>query len=97
MSISLTAIISVISVVTIPLVVVFSYGQFMGEGIGTDVSVQKMAISVFLVVTIPVLLGLLFRRFAENLAIGFEPLARHVSTALFVLVLRIHLQQKKIV
>ena len=87
LSISLTAIISLISVVTIPLVVVFSYGQFMGEGIGTDVSVQKMAISVFLVVTIPVLLGLLFRRFAENLAIGFEPLARHVSTALFVLVL----------
>jgi BASS family bile acid:Na+ symporter len=87
LSISLTAIISLISVVTIPLVVVFFYGQFMGEGIGTDVSVQKMAISVFLVVTVPVLLGLLFRRFAENLAIVFEPLARHVSTALFVLVL----------
>ena len=87
LSISLTAIISLISVVTIPLVVVFSYGQFMGEDVGVDVSVQKMAISVFLVVTVPVLLGLLFRRFSENLAVGFEPLARHVSSALFVLVL----------
>ena len=87
LSISLTAIISLISVVTIPLVVVFSYGQFMGESVGADVSVQKMAISVFLVVTVPVLLGLLFRRFSENLAVGFEPLARHVSSALFVLVL----------
>jgi len=87
LSISLTAIISLISVLTIPLIVVFSYGHFMGEGVGADVSVQKMAISVFLVVTVPVLLGLLFRQFAESLAIGFEPLARHVSTALFVLVL----------
>ena len=87
LSISLTAIISLISVLTIPLIIVFSYGQFMGEGVGTDVSVQKMAISVVLVVTVPVLLGLLFRRFAENLAIGVETLARHVSTALFVLVL----------
>jgi len=87
LSISLTAIISLVSVLTIPLVVMFSYGQFMGEGVGADVSVHKLAMSVFVVVTVPVLLGLLLRRFAETLAIGFEPLARHISTALFVLVL----------
>jgi len=87
LSISLTAVISLLSVVTIPLVVVFSYGQLMGGDVGADVSVAKTAISVFVIVTIPALLGLLLRRSAEGFALRFEPLARRVSTWLFALVL----------
>jgi len=87
LSISLTAVVSLLSVVTIPIVVVFSYTQLVGGSAGTDVSVAGTAISVFVVVTVPVLLGLIVRRFAERFAVGFEPIARNVSTALFVLVL----------
>ncbi len=87
LSISLTAVISLLSVLTIPLVVVFAYGHFIGEQAVQDITVADTAISVFLIVTIPVLVGLLVRRFAENFALRVEPSARAVSAVLFVLVL----------
>ncbi len=86
LSISLTAVISLLSVMTIPIVVVFAYGQLVGGEAG-DVSVTKTAISVFVIVTVPVLLGLAVRRFAEGAAIKIEPIAHQVSAVLFVLVL----------
>ena len=86
LSISLTAVISLLSVVTIPLVVVVAYAQLIGGDAG-DVSVTSTAISVFLIVTVPVILGLLVRRFAEGFAIRLEPAARQISAVLFVLVL----------
>ena len=87
LSISLTAVISLLSVVTIPLIVVFSYGQFIGEAVEGNVSIARTAVSVFLIVTIPVLIGLAARRYAEGFAIRFEPSARKISALLFVLVL----------
>ena len=86
LSISLTAVISLLSVVTIPLVVVFSYTQLIGGEAG-DVSVTATAVSVFVIVTVPVLIGLAVRRFAEGFAIRFDPIARQVSAVLFVIVL----------
>ena len=52
-----------------------------------DVSVAKTAVSVFFIVTVPVLIGLLVRRFAPGFATEFEPWASRISTALFVIVL----------
>ena len=86
LSISLTAVISLLSVVTIPLVVVFAHAYLM-DGSGKDVSVAETAISVFVIVTVPAVIGLLVRRYAEGFALRFEPITRHVSTGLFVLVL----------
>ena len=87
LSISLTAAISLVSVITIPLVVVFAHGRFVGEPVGRDVSVAGAAVGVFLIVAVPVLIGLLVRRFAQSFALRVEPAARAVSAALFVLVL----------
>ena len=87
LSISLTAVISLLSVITIPIIVVFAYGQFIGEQAGKDISVAGTAVSVFLIVAVPVLIGLVVRRFAERFALRFEPAARKVSAVLFVLVL----------
>jgi len=87
LSISLTAIVSLLSVVTIPIVVVFAYTQLIGDAAGRDVSVVGTALSVFVIVTIPVLLGLVVRRFAEGFALRFEPSARTISAVLFVIVL----------
>ena len=87
LSISLTAVISLLSVITIPIIVVFAYGQFIGEQTGRDISVAGTAVSVFLIVAVPVLIGLLVRRFAEGFALRFEPAARKISAVLFVLVL----------
>ena len=87
LSISLTAVISLLSVVTIPLIVVFSYARFIGEQAGRDISVAGTAVSVFLIVAVPVLIGLLIRRFAEGFALRVEPASRKLSAVLFVLVL----------
>ena len=87
LSISLTAVISLLSVITIPIIVVFAYGQFIGEQTGKDVSVAGTALGVFLIVAVPVLIGLVVRRFAESFALRFEPAARKISAVLFVLVL----------
>ncbi len=87
LSISLTAVISLLSVITIPIIVVFAYSQFIGEQAGKDISVAGTAVSVFLIVAVPVLIGLVIRRFAESFALRFEPAARKVSAVLFVLVL----------
>lgn len=86
LSISLTAVISLLSVITIPAVVVFSYAYLVGGEAG-DVSVAGTAISVFVIVTVPVLIGLAVRRFAENFAIRVDPVARQISAVLFVVVL----------
>ena len=86
LSISLTAVISLLSVVTIPLVVVFAHDRFMGADAG-DVSVVEAALSVFLIVTLPALVGLVTRRLAEGFATRFQPIARRASALLFVLVL----------
>ena len=86
LSISLTAVISLLSVVTIPLIVVFAHDRFMGADAG-DVSVVETALGVFLIVTLPALVGLVTRRLAEGFATRFQPAARRVSALLFVLVL----------
>lgn len=86
LSISLTAVISLLSVVTIPAVVVFSYARLIGGDAG-DVSVASTAISVFVIVTVPVLIGLAVRHFAGSFAVRAEPVARRISAVLFVLVL----------
>jgi BASS family bile acid:Na+ symporter len=42
---------------------------------------------MFLIVTVPVILGILIRRFASGAALKFEPIAKKISIVLFVLVL----------
>ena len=87
LSVSLTAIISLLCVVTIPIIVLISLNILMDTSITTSISIADIAIKMFLIVTIPVIIGMLFRKFLSNFSISFEPLAKKISTFLFVLVL----------
>ena len=87
LSISLTAIISLLSVITIPFIVLTSITLLTDSNIAQDISLISMARDMFLIVTVPVILGMLFRRFASGIASTFEPMAKKISTVLFVLVL----------
>jgi len=87
LSISLTAIISLLSVITVPFIIVTSLGFFGSENISQNISLTSMAISMFLIVTVPVILGMIFRRFASNAAIKFESIAKKISIVLFIIVL----------
>ena len=87
LSISLTAIISLLSVITVPFIIVTSLGFLGSEIVAQNISLTTMAISMFLIVTVPVIIGIIFRRFASNAAIKFEPIAKKISIILFVIVL----------
>ena len=87
LSVSLTAIISLLCVITIPFIVLTSVGLLADSSITKDISLIGMARDMFLIVTVPVILGMLFRGFASGMALSFEPIAKKISTVLFVLVL----------
>ena len=87
LSVSLTAVISLLSVITVPFIVVTSLGLLGSEYITQNISLTSIAISMFLIVTVPVILGMLFRKFASNAALKFEPIAKKISIVLFVIVL----------
>ena len=81
LSVSFTAIISLISVVTVPVIIVNSAEYFGGDV--QNISVIAKAIKMFMLVTVPLIIGMLIKRFVPN----FEPIARKISIVLFVLVL----------
>ena len=87
LSISLTAIISLLCVITIPFIVLTSVGLLSDSNIIGNISLVSMSRDMFLIVTVPVILGMLLRRFFSGAALKFEPIARKISIVLFVLVL----------
>ena len=66
LSISLTAVISLISIITVPLII-FTAADILGiKEVSQNISMAGIAIKMFLVVTVPVILGMIIRKFAEN-------------------------------
>ena len=87
LSISLTAIISLLCVITIPFIVLTSVELLGGSNITQDISLLSMSRDMFLIVTVPVILGMLLRKLSSGVALKLEPIAKKVSIILFVLVL----------
>jgi len=87
LSVSLTAIISLLCVITIPFIVLTSLNLLMETTVIQEISLLNIASKMFLIVTVPVLLGMIFRKFFTTTAISFEPSAKKISAFLFVLVL----------
>ena len=86
LSISLTAVISLFSVISVPIVLGLSIGLISNDSLGS-ISLAGIAISMFLIVTLPVLLGMIFRASLSYLTKKIEKGAKILSSALFVLVL----------
>ena len=87
LSISLTAIISLLSVITVPFIILTSIMLIESSSLDLNISLTSMAINMFLIVTVPVIIGMIFRKLASNVAIKFEPIAKKISAVLFVIVL----------
>ena len=87
LSISLTAIISLLCVITIPFIVLTSAKLIDGSNLSQDISVLSMARDMFLIVTVPVIIGMLFRKFISGTESRFESFAKKISMILFVFVL----------
>ena len=87
LSISLTAIISLLCVITIPFIVFESLSYLIPTESSESVYIFDLALKLFLLVTVPVILGMLLRKFSSGVALKLEPIAKKVSILLFALVL----------
>ena len=87
LSISLTAIISLISIISVPFII-FKSANFLGvdNSLNESISMVGIAMKMFLVVTVPVILGMLIRKFATNFIASKTKIIQKISVALFVLV-----------
>ena len=87
LSVSLTAVMSLLSAVSVPIVLAISVGLIGDSSLPASISLIGIALSMFLIVTLPVLLGMGVRSFLNSLTLKIEKSARFISTLLFVLVL----------
>jgi BASS family bile acid:Na+ symporter len=87
LSVSLTAIVSLMAVVTLPLIVGFSILYFMDAATAPALSINNTIISVFTLTTIPVIIGMVANRYAPAFARKFERIARIMASILFVVII----------
>lgn len=85
LSVSLTAVVSLLSILTVPVLATWSVVHFLGEE-GPEVSVTSLAIAMFLITTLPVLIGVTIRHFAVSFAKRIEPILSAVATVLFAVI-----------
>ena len=85
LSISLTAIISLLSIISVPFIVITS-AELLGVSISANISMVGIALKMALVVTIPVIIGMLIRGFAENFILSKINIINKLTGWLFVFV-----------
>ena len=87
LSISLTAIISLLSIITVPFIV-FKSLDILDASVNTNqISMLGISIKMFLVVTLPVILGMIIRKVATNFISSKEKIIQTISLILFLIVL----------
>ncbi|MCY4523318.1 MAG: bile acid:sodium symporter family protein [Halobacteriovoraceae bacterium] len=86
LSISLTAIIGLLCVLTIPLVVNYSHYAFMGPGETPPLPIGKTIGGIFCLTTVPVLIGMLIKARKEDFARQLEPTARKMASIFFIII-----------
>ena len=85
LSISLTAIVSLISIATVPFIV-FHSANFLEIEILKEIAMSSIATKMFFVVTVPVLLGMIIRKLKQDLVMAYESLFQKISIILFLIV-----------
>ena len=95
LSISLTAIISLISIISVPFIILESADLLQVSILTKDVSLIEIASQMFLVVTFPVIIGMLIRKLATNFVINNESKITKFSGMLFLIVLFAAIYEEK--
>ncbi len=85
LSISLTAVISLLSIITVPLII-FTSADLLGiTEMSQNISMTGIALKMFLVVTVPVILGMIIRKVAENFIASKVGIFNKLNIVLFVI------------
>ena len=85
LSVSLTAIISLLCIITVPLII-FNSAELIGIEIQKEISMISIAIKMFFVVTIPVLFGMIVRSLMTDFIISRTLIIQRLSVILFLIV-----------
>ena len=86
LSISLTAVGSLISIISVPFIV-FTSAEMLGvTNISKDITLTGIAIKMALVVTVPVIIGMTIRSIAENFIKSKIKIINNATSLLFVIV-----------
>ncbi len=86
LSISFTAVVSIATVITMPLIVGLSMQHFMGKN-APEINILTLGLTMFLITALPVGIGLLVHSKFKEFTQSFEPIASKISTVLFVIIL----------
>ncbi len=85
LSISLTAVISLISIISVPLIIFGSANLIGITNISQNISMTGVAFKMFLVVTVPVILGMIIRRFADSFVSSKVEIFNKLNIVFFVI------------
>ena len=86
LSVSLTAVVSLISIISVPLIVFTSADLLQISNISKDISMISISLKMVFVVTIPVIVGMLIRKFATDFITSKTLIIQRFSIMLFVIV-----------
>ena len=86
LSISYTAVISLVTTITLPMVTILSMKHFMGAK-APPLDLLTLGFTMFFITAIPVGLGVLVRIKNKKFSESFEPIAVKISTLLFVIII----------
>ena len=86
LSISLTAVVSLISIISVPFIVLSSANLLGVEGMSSEITMTGIALKMALVVTIPVIIGMIIRKFAENFISSNLNIINRITGILFIIV-----------
>jgi BASS family bile acid:Na+ symporter len=87
LSVTLTAISSCITVITIPLVINFALFHFMEATVETSLPIGSTNMKLFMITLLPVMLGMLIRHYFSSFAIRLEKPMNKLTTVLFALII----------
>ena len=86
LSISLTAFMSLVSIISVPFIIFQSAEILKITYISNEISMLGIALKMFFVVTFPVIIGMLIKRFASNFISSKTLTIQRISILLFVIV-----------
>ncbi|MBT3383596.1 MAG: bile acid:sodium symporter family protein [Prolixibacteraceae bacterium] len=87
LSVTLTALSSLITIITIPFIVNFALIRFLDEGQMIKLDVVETIIQIFVIVVLPVSIGMLVRKFKEAFALRMAKPVRVASGIVITLVI----------
>ena len=86
LSVSLTAIISLISIISVPFII-FQSAELLNISYSIkDISMVSISLKMFFVVTVPIIIGMIIRKLVPNFIMKRALLVQRASIALFILV-----------